>query len=495
MGGFFVDSLSSFIITRWVFLRLLGIIYLIAFVSFGVQTAGLIGKNGILPAGEYLQAVKKAYGRKAFLQVPTLALLNSSDAFLRFLWIAGAALALLLILGLQTTPILLLLYLLYLSLLYIGQAFLSFQWDALLLETGFLSIFLVAPSLLPGQALAPPSPVVIFLFRWLLFRLMFMSGAAKLASHDPTWKSLTALMYHYETQPLPLPTAYFAHRLPLWFQKFSTLVSLLIEIPVPFLVFFPGVLRLIGGGLMVFLQLLILGTGNYAFFNYLSITLATFLLNDSILQRLLPPALLLLVPPAPTGSWVAWSNWVIVPLAVILVAAGLSFMIYRFLRNPAILGLTRPLMVFADTLHIVNPYGLFASMTTRRPEIILEGSNDGENWQPYEFKYKPGPLDRPLPVVAPHQPRLDWQIWFAALSDYRKNPWFLHFIQRLLEGSPEVLRLLAKNPFPEKPPHYIRALLYDYRFTTPSEKRQTGNWWRRDALGYYMPTASMEADQ
>jgi hypothetical protein len=267
---------------------LLGLVYLVAFLSFGVHIEGLIGKNGLLPAGEFLAAVQKALGvSRGYLHYPTLAWLNSSDAFLKGMCWAGAGLALLLLLGLGTTPVLVLLWVLYLSLTTAGQVFMGYQWDSLLLEAGFLSIFLVPPSLLPRQAAAPPPALAIFLIRWLLFRLIFMSGVAKLASGDPTWRNLTALSYHYETQPLPNPLAYWMHRLPLSFHKISTLLTFAAELLAPFLYFGPRPLRWIGLAFTVGFMLLIEGTGNF-FFNLLAIVLAVFLLDDRMLAQLIP---------------------------------------------------------------------------------------------------------------------------------------------------------------------------------------------------------------
>lgn len=494
MEGFLIDP-DNFILTRWIFLRVLGLVYLVAFASFSVQVTGLIGKNGILPAGDFLASVYKTMGRRGVLFYPTLVWLNASDAFMKGLCFAGIFLALLLLLGIETTPVLAFLFIFYLSLVNAGQVFLSYQWDALLVETGFLSIFLVSPGLLPYQEAAPPSPIAILLFRWLLFRLMFMSGIVKLTSGDPTWKHLTALAFHYETQPLPTPLAWVMHRASLGFQKFSTLFTLFVELVVPWFFFAPDLHRFVAGGLIIYLMLLIMATGNYAFFNILAIGLAIFLFDDRVLRPILPDSFPGLIPPAPqVGADPAWGNWVLLPLFAIYLVTGIVYILTRATRRKGFLRYLQPLLNIVGSLRIANAYGLFAVMTTQRPEIILEGSNDGQNWLPYEFKYKPGDLQRAPPVVAPHQPRLDWQMWFAALGSYASNPWFLRFIERVLTGSPEVLRLIAKNPFPDKPPRYIRAVLYDYHFTTPEEKSQDGSWWRRQPLDLYLPPATLEEE-
>src|SRR5579883_2582174 len=454
------------------FVRLLGLCYLVAFVSFGVQASGLLGSQGILPAASFLEAARDSYGSAAWWQIPSIFWLSASDSALRTVWILGVATSLLLLLDRWRRPALLLLVVLYLSICAVGQDFFSFQWDVLLLEAGFLAIFLDAP------------PARVWLFRWLLFRLMFMSGAVKFLSHDSSWRNLTALSFHYETQPLPTPLAWYLYHLPMAVQKASTLFVLVVELAVPFLIFGPRRLRQLAGAALALLQVLILLTGNYTFFNWLTLGLCLFLFDDAVLGRLLrrpvPP------PPAAPGSLHRRVSLLLACLYFGLSGLQLMEMFTGGLPEPAA-GLLRAV----EPLRIVNTYGLFAVMTTTRPEIVVEGSGDGESWRAYEFLFKPGDLRRAPPVVAPYQPRLDWQMWFAALSNYSQNRWFVGFMLRLLQGSPPVLRLLAYNPFPDSPPRYIRAVLYDYRFTTPSEKRASGDWWRREPKGTYFPPVSL----
>lgn len=491
MDGIWVNP-GDFVIVRWIFLRLLGAIYLVAFASFTLQVGGLVGSKGILPAGEYLDAIYSSLGARGYYLFPTLAWINAGDVFLKGLCIAGMLVSLFLLFGLQTTPVLFILWALYLSLVTIGQNFLAFQWDVLLVEVGFLSIFLVPPSLLPRQAMAPPSAFVILLFRFLLFKLIFMSGIVKLASGDLSWRNLTALSYHYETQPLPTPLAWYMHQLPLWFQKISTLFALVTELVVPFLYFTPRLFRFAGAGFTILLQVLILLTGNYAFFNWLTISLAFFLLDDRLLSRFLPVQRLSALVLVVLGEHrIAWGRYIPAGLALVLLVTGLSHIAFRVSSKPGILKPVMPLLDITGALKISNGYGLFAVMTTERPQIIVEGSDDGEDWLAYEFKYQPVKVKRAPPVVAPHQPRLDWQMWFAALSSFQRNQWFLRFGVRLLEGSPEVVGLLGRNPFPDRPPKYLRAVLYDYRFTTASERAKTGAWWHREELGIYMSTISL----
>lgn len=484
----------SYVLVRWLFLRALGLIYLVAFVSLGLQVKGLIGSNGISPITDFLRAVANAYpAPDRYLRLPTLAWINSTDSFLQFLCFGGATLALLLIFDVATMPILLVLWAFYLSLVNAGQDFLSFQWDILLLESGFLAIFLSSFHLLPRLSRQrAPSIVVIWLYRWLLFRLMFMSGVVKLSSNDLTWRNLTALNFHYWTQPLPTPIAWYMAQLPDWFMKLSSVFTFVVELVVPFLFFMPRRLRFLGGLLTIALQLLIILTGNYTFFNWLTIALCIPLFDDAALRRFFPPQLRSIQLPSPSVI----KRIVVVPLAaVLLFTSGLRLL---NLLSPSLSPRTLPapfqeLYSRVTGLHLTSGYGLFATMTTTRPEIIIEGSNDGETWLPYEFPYKAGDVNRMPVYVAPFQPRLDWQMWFAALGNYRSNPWFLSFIYRLLQNSPDVLALLAQNPFPGAPPTYIRAQLYQYHFTDAEERSQTGAWWRRELVGDYIPSVTLQS--
>jgi hypothetical protein len=315
---------------------------------------------------------------------------------------------------------------------------------------------------------------------------MLSSGVVKLSSGDAAWRSLAALRVHYETQPLPPWTAWFLHQLPAWFQTASCVFLFFVELAVPFLFFAPRRLRHFACGLTVLLQVLIAATGNYAFFNLLTVSLAVLLLDDSAFPRRWRES-------AQSSAGTArWPRWVLGPVAVVLFAASsVPFAAALGLRE----AVPQPLVSvyrLLSPLRSANGYGLFAVMTTSRPEIVLEGSRDGIVWKPYEFRWKPGEvLSRPR-FVAPHQPRLDWQMWFAALGTYRENPWLVRVLGRLLEGSPEVLGLLAENPFPDEPPRFVRAALYDYRFTDPAERRRSGAWWRRAEKGLYIPALTRE---
>src|ERR1700733_7810326 len=456
---------------EWLFLRLLAAIYLMAFASLAVQITGLIGVRGILPLGAYLEAVSKTLGVRGYWSMPTIFWLAHGDWFLQAACIAGVALAIVLLLGIVKGAwerlLLAGLYLLYLSLCTAGQDFLSFQWDSLLLEAGFLAIFL-------GN-----SKIVVVLFRWLLFRLMFLSGLVKLTSHDPVWRDWTALSYHYLTQPLGTPLAWYMYQLPFGFQRFSTASVLFIELVVPFLFFAPRRWRFWGAALALSLQATIFLTGNYTFFNLLTISLCVFLFDDRALVQLRWP-----VRSARTSAIAVWVAAIVI---VALTVSEIDEMFFETSPEPE-----NALVRVAGPFQIANTYGLFATMTTTLPEIIVEGSSDGITWLDYEFPYKPGDERQPPHWVAPYQPRLDWQMWFAALSDYRAAPWFTNLMVRLLQGSPEVLGLLKTNPFPAAPPRYVRAELFDYSFTNFATRRATGDWWARKPQGLYFPQISLE---
>ncbi len=438
-------------------LRALGLIYLIAFVSFGVQASALIGSRGILPFADYLRTVQASLGASAYWEVPSVLWLSWHDGALMVVWVLGAVCASVALAGYRPRIALAACLVLWLSLCAVGQDFLSFQWDVLLLEAGFLALF------------ADDSRLRVWLFRWLIFRLMFFSGAGKLLSGDPSWRNLTALHYHYETQPLPTPVAWYMYQLPMALQKASTLFVLLAEVIVPFLFFAPRRFRLAGAWITILLQFLILLTGNYTFFNLLTIVLALFLFVE-------PKSV----------SRGSWHRPISIALAAFIGVTSAMLVLDLFTVSLPPGGGT--LLHQIAPLRIVNTYGLFTVMTVNRPEIQVEGSNDGEHWLAYQFPFKPGDVNRMPPVVAPYQPRLDWQMWFAALGTYQENRWFSNFMLRLLEGQPSVLRLLRYNPFPKIPPKYIRARIFLYHFTRFGERP----WWRRQEEGLYFPAVSLK---
>ena len=472
-----------FDVVSWLFLRAIGLIYLAAFVSIGVQASGLIGSHSILPLPEFIAAIRSQFGAERYWLFPMVFWLGSGDFAIQAACWAGAALSLLLIFNVLPRLSLLLLYALYLSLFYAGQDFMTFQWDLLLLEAGFLALLLSIASRLG-----------IWLLRWLLFRFMFLSGAVKLLSGDPAWTDLSALSYHFQTQPLPTSLAWYAHQLSPSVLAFATGMTFFIELVLPFLIFCPRRLRFVAAFGFLLLQISIFLTGNYNFFNLLTMALCLVLFDDAALHKVLPQRLTRLLQqrtqgmePRKIASFVAGS---LALLIVFVSGVQLESMFIGRAPAPAIW-----IEYGIAPLRIVNTYGLFAVMTTERPEIIIEGSDDGAHWSEYAFKYKPGDVKRRPPWNIPHQPRLDWQMWFAALGTQSQHPWFSYLLQRLLENSPEVIALLDGNPFPDKPPRYVRALLYDYRYASSEEKENKSAWWERRLMGLYYPAVQLKQNQ
>ena len=461
----------------WLFLRLFGAIYVVAFASLSVQVIGLVGHDGILPVRDYLDAAHQALGNTAYRVLPTLFWMNSSDTVLLAGTLVGVLLGLLVIVDWWTRPALIGLFVLYLSYVYAGQDFMSFQWDLLLLEAGFLAIFLTGAS-----------RIVVWLYRWFIFRYLFLAGAVKLLSGDPTWRDLTALDYHFWTQPLPTTLAWYVAQLPHWILASGTAATLIVELGCVFLIFLPRRLRAVAACCIVLFQSLIVLSGNYNFFNLLTILMCIFLFDDAALRRAVPQRLAAWgrhrTPQPGRGATMTATA-----LALIVVPVGANRICHAF--TYADLPVAGALARAVSPLLIVNPYGLFAVMTTSRPEIVIEASADGQVWREYVFRYKPGPLGRPPLWNIPHQPRLDWQMWFAALGAARQNLWFVSLVRRMLEGSPPVLALLDVNPFPDRPPKYVRAQLYDYRFTDRSTHPANGWWWIRHREGTYFPQVSL----
>jgi predicted DCC family thiol-disulfide oxidoreductase YuxK len=461
-------------LVAFLFLRLLGLIYLSAFVSFGVQAQGLIGSHGILPVAEWVDSIAGDLGAERLLLVPMVFWVNASDFAIRAVCWAGAGFSLLLVCNVLPRLSLLLLYALYLSLFYAGQDFMTFQWDTFLLETGSMSL-LMSFTTVPG----------IWLLRWLLFRFIFMSGVVKLSSGDLNWWNLSALSYHFLTQPLPTPLAWYAAQLPPSMLKLATGCMLFIELCLPFPIFCPRRLRFFAAFGILLLQGGILLTGNYNWFNLQTMLLCLVLFDDAAIRKIVPGFLARLVP-APVGNRQPRRLTAIVVNALggLIVFCGVVQMDQRFGGDPPAAAWT--INRFIEPLRIANAYGLFAVMTTQRNEIVIEGSYDGVDWREYEFRDKPGDVTRRALWNIPHQPRLDWQMWFAALDDPRGLPWFSRLLQRLLENEPSVLGLLEQDPFPDKPPLYVRAQFYEYRYAD-AEERSKGLRWHRRLLGLYFP--------
>lgn len=482
---------------RWLFLRGLGFVYLIAFLSLQVQVEGLIGSEGIAPLAPWLDAIADRYGDDRLRVAPTVFWLVSSDYALNAVCGLGVVASLLLVFNLLPAVAAAAAWGLYLSLFVAGRVFLGFQWDILLLESGVLG-FLFAPwGLRPALARAAPAPrPVLWLLRLLLFKLMFLSGVVKLASNDPVWWNLTALAVHYQTQPLPTWTAWYIHQMPLWFHRACCAAMFFIELFVPPAIFAPRRPRLIAFALLVALQLVIIATGNYTFFNLLTIVLCIPLLDDACLLRALPAATAsrwqAAIAENRRARRPAAGRLLIASSALVLGALSVGHLTGRLYGYSNLPGPIRSLISTAAPLKLSSSYGLFANMTTRRPEIVIEGSEDGRTWRPYEFVWKPGDPARRPGFVAPHQPRLDWQMWFAALGDYRRNPWLIALMRRLLEGSEPVLALLETDPFAGGPPRHIRATVWEYRFTDRAEREKSGAWWDRQNPRLYAPVLTRD---
>ncbi|MEA3275602.1 MAG: lipase maturation factor family protein [Pseudomonadota bacterium] len=468
-------------LVAWLFLRLLALIYLAAFASLAVQITGLAGAQGIFPISEQLGSMAEQHGLLRFLAYPSLFWIASGDWALLAAAYAGCALSLVLLAGWWERAVLILLYLLYLSLYHAGQYFTNFQWDYLLLEAGFLAIFL------PGG-----SRLVVWLFRWLLFRLRFLSGLSKLISGDPSWSGLTALNVYFETQPLPHVGAWYAHHLPEWVLRFGTGATLVVEILVPFLMFFPRRWRFLAAWTTILWQVMIMFTSNHNFFNLLTIVLCLFLFDDRAVARVLPKAwrdrgetgrLLPRRPAKGVALAVAVAAAVIVPASLVSAV--------EMIRGGKEIPLLSASIDWLNQYRIANRYHVFPKIETERIEVQIEGSLDGEDWRPYAFRFRPeDPAEAPAFVV-PHQPRLDWMIWFVPMSPAFMDL-FERFLQRLLEGSPPVAGLLADTPFGDRPPRMLRVSVYRYRFTSPVERAQTGDWWQREYLGPFFPLPFLE---
>jgi len=450
-AGAVVDA-PAFSFSRRVFLALLGLCYVSAFASFAVQGRGLVGPEGVLP-------------------------LWPSDGLLIAACAAGIGCGLLLIHGRWPRVPAVIAYLLYAAVVYLGGPFLGFQWDILLLETGFLAAFVAS-----GKR--PPPVIGVWLLRLLLFKLMFLSGVVKLASGDPTWRGLSGLQYHYWSQPLPTWSAYFADLAPPWFDRICEAVMFAIELGAPLLLFGPRRLRHAGAAAIAFLQLCIAATGNYGFFNLLTAALCAMQVDDAAWRR---PEAATAAAPRPGWARVGWAV-----LAALWVLTGSIEVWRRFGGRGELPEWADVALEWADPLHASNTYGLFAVMTTGREEIDLEGSSDGKEWKRYRFRYKPGALDE-RPRFAPlHMPRLDWQMWFASLGSWRSNQWLLLLQRRLLEGKPAVRALFAEDPFPDAPPRYLRTRIAPYRFAPFADWRARGAWWTRGPERPYGPTVALE---
>ncbi len=474
------------------FLRIVSLCFGVAFLSLWSQLDGLYGAHGIVPLRDLMFRAGLTAGLPEVLLNPSLFWIDASDGFLHFVCGFGVLLSILTFLGWARGPGMLLLWACYLSFCTVGAPFLNFQWDNLLMEAGLLGALLVS-----WRSWKPGHPVFHSVVRWLgiflLFRLMFASGVVKLSSGDPTWATLSALDYHFYTQPLPTPLAWWMHQLPEPLLVISTALMFIIELVIPFFFFLPGRIRLIGAAATLLLQVAILLTGNYGFFNLLTIGLCLLLIDDATWRKLscgtLKRADRVSTPSKPSRFGAqAWNAAVLVFAGLILFMSTVQW--FGIFRRPAPLPeVLKPVYSAVASYRSINSYGLFATMTTSRLELTIEGSYDGTTWQPYIFRWKPNTIEDGLPVVAPHMPRVDWQLWFAALTPPQSpsNRWLQRLCAQLLLGNKDVLGLLAENPFAKSPPRWIRIRATEFTFTNFTERREDGTVWKEGRTRLYWP--------
>jgi lipase maturation factor 1 len=487
------------IIARWLFLRALGAIYFSAFFSLAFQIRGLIGPQGILPAGLYLQAVTQSFGLwERLWYTPSLLWLSSGSVMLNGLCWLGMIASLLLVLNLWPRGMLAICFLCFVSFVSAAQDFSSYQSDGMLLEAGFISLFFAPPGLRPGFGGAhPASRASHFLLQWEWFRIYFESGMAKILSGDPEWRDFTAMDEYYQNGPLPTWIGWYVQHLPHWFHAATVYATLAMELGVVWMFLLPRRWRIVCFFIVTPWEIGVILTANYTFLNYLVLSLGVLLLDDRFLQRFAPArwtrtaaGVITSETPEPGANprlRKLRRTWSATRLAVS--ATMLSWVFYA--STAEMLGNyplpTSPIAALKP-FRIANSYGLFAVMTRGRYEIEFQGSDDGENWKPYSFRYKPQELNQPPRIYAPYQPRFDWNLWFASLGMWRENSIVPNTVIRLLSNDHDVLQLFADNPFPQAPPHKIRTLLWQYWFTPMEEKRRTGMWWRRELVGRYAPT-------
>ncbi len=464
----------GFWLTRLLLERGIGIICLIAFLVALNQFKPLLGERGLLPVPLWIRLVP-------FRESPSLFYLFPRDwAFTTFSWV-GVLLSCLVISGLGTrytwsnVIIWAAIYLIYLSFVNVGQTFYGFGWESILLEACFFAIFL-------GGSRSVPQAIPIYLFRWLLFRIMFGAGLIKLRG-DECWRDLTCLNYYYETQPMPNPLSWYFHWAPQWVNKGGVLFNHFSELIVPFFYFLPQPIAGIAGLITIVFQLSIIVSGNLSWLNWLTLFLAFSTLDAKFFSGMVKLSAPIMHPVIPPTQWVNYALVVMVGLMSIPVV--INMLSARQVMNTSF-----------NSLHLVGTYGAFGSITRPRYEVIVEGTADAvitsaTRWREYEFKGKPGNVNYRPPQIAPYHLRLDWLMWFAAMGSYQNYPWFVNFLAKLLEGDRATLSLLRMNPFPDKPPRWVRAQLYEYHFTTAAERKASGAWWKRTYTQPYFPAVSL----
>jgi lipase maturation factor len=493
------------LVPRWLFLRALGLIYFSAFYSLIFQIRGLMGPHGILPASQYLKAVAQSLGHVSrFWFAPTLLWFSTSSQMLVVLCWIGMAASLLLVLNLWLRGMLVICFACFLSFVSAAQDFSGYQSDGMLLEAGFIALFFAPAGFRPGLSQAqPPSRASLFLLQWEWFRIYFESGVVKLASGDPQWRHFTAMDEYYQNGPLPTWIGWYVQHLPHRFHAASVYATLALELGLVWMMFMPRRWRILCFLIVTPWEIAVILTANYTFLNYLVLSLGVLLLDDRFLARLTsrfairhsePPAA------APVGPEGVNESAVLSAIRALKLSMGALMLTWIFYATTAELvwifarlPLPTSPVVALEPFRIANQYGLFAVMTRGRYEIEFQGSQDGQNWVAYPFRYKPQDLKTPPGIYAPYQPRFDWNLWFASLGSWREYPIVPNTEVRLLTDDKDVLSLFAANPFPQGP-RQIRVVLWQYWFTTMAEKSASGIWWRREFLGLYGPTLEREPD-
>jgi lipase maturation factor 1 len=490
---------SDRLIPRWLFLRALGLIYFSAFFSLIFQIRGLIGPQGILPADGYLSAIAQLGRWERIWYAPTLLWFSSGNDMLTVICCVGLVASTLLVLNLWPRGMLAICFVCFLSFVAAAQDFSGYQSDGMLLEAGFISLFFAPPGFRPGVARShPPMRASMFLLQWEWFRIYFESGMAKILSGDPEWRHFTAMDEYYQNGPLPTWIGWYVQHLPHWFHAATVAATLILELGLVWMFLLRRRWRIVGFLIVTFWEIGIILTANYTFLNYLVLSLGVLLVDDRFLQHFLPAkwkeaaATSLALRPINGSAAGMWSKAIHRPWRVIQLSVSSVMLLWIFYATTAeMLGNFHfpmaPVMAL-EPFRIANRYGLFAVMTRGRYEIEFQGSMDGQNWTPYPFRYKPQALNEAPGIYAPYQPRFDWNLWFASLGSWRDYPIVPNTEVRLLSNDKDVLSLFAGNPFSQEPPRIIRAVLWQYWFTSMAEKRATGMWWRRQSIGLYAPT-------
>ncbi len=494
---------------RWIFLRTLGLIYFSAFYSLLFQIKGLNGPNGILPAGDYLQAVSSSLHGQRFWYAPTLFWLGSSDRALMLTCWVGLIASLLLVFNLWPRGMLAICFVCFLSFVAAAQDFSSYQSDGMLLEAGFISLFFAPPGFRPGLGRDNrPSRASLFLLQWEWFRIYFESGVVKLASGDTSWRHFTAMDDYYQNGPLPSWIGWYVQQFPHWFHAATVFFTFAAELVLCWLLFLPRRFRIAAFCILTPFQIGIILTANYAFLNYIVLSLGLLLLDERVVESIVPARLRSLIEqtgkrPASSSeaaqSWRAHWRLAVAPFRILVAVICLGAVFY--VTAAQLTGMFFPSLPISqwpgrmlEPLRVANQYGLFAVMTHARYEIEFQGSRDGKTFFAYPFRYKPQDVHKAPGIYAPYQPRFDWNLWFASLGPWQDYRFVVWTEERLLQNQPDVLELFAGSPFGGTPPQEVRAIIYQYWFTDRKTKREKGTWWRREELGEYAPPLAREAD-